>query len=124
MQKHFIHDLVDFLLDNKITTAYSDASISQIGSYFSGGKININEFSSIPAFNLKRREDSFAIASFAIIAKNNHADTYLNYFKEKGIKYRTGIVSDYKIFWDFSGSNNEINKLRSLITYTEHHYLK
>ena len=117
LKKHPIHDLVDFLLDNKITAAYSNAETSLIGFYFSDGKININEFSSIPLFNLKRREKSFSIVRFAIIATKYHADTYLNYLKEKGIKYKTEIISDYKIFWDFSGNNNEINKLRSLITY-------
>tara|TARA_Y100001960_G_scaffold109608_1_gene117498 strand:- start:8 stop:1534 length:1527 start_codon:yes stop_codon:yes gene_type:complete len=117
LKKHYIHDLVNSLLDNKITMAYSDAYISQVGSYFSGGKININEFSSNPSFNLKSRENSFAIASFAIIATKNHADTYYNYLKEKEIKYKTEIISDYKIFWDFSGKRNEINELRSLIRY-------
>ena len=117
LEKNFIHDLVEFLNKKQITVAYSDQTISQIGFYFSGGKININEFSSEPVFNLKKREKSFTNPNFAIIAARDHADTYLDYLTEKDIKHKTAIISGYKIFWDFSGNINEVNKLRSLITY-------
>lgn len=116
--RHLIHGLIDFLEDKKITVAYSDLDISEIGTYFSGGKVNINEFYSNPIFKLKeKRERSFAISRFAIIAKDNHAITYQGYLKEKGIEHNTAIVSGHEIFWEFSGNEMEINKLRTLISY-------
>ena len=121
--KNIIHDLIDFLEKNKIYTAYSDVNISQVGSYYSGDKINILEFSSKPTFNslsgsfrLKRkREKSNTITNFAIIAKNNYAITYQDYLQEKRITYESVIISDYEIFWDFSGNDIEINNLKTLI---------
>ena len=121
--KNIIHDLINFLEKNKIYTAYSDVYISQVGSYFSGDKINILEFYSKPTFNslsgsfiLKRkREKSNAITNFAIIAKNNYAITYQDYLQEKRITYESVIISDYEIFWDFSGNDIEINNLKTLI---------
>ncbi len=66
---------------------------------------------------IKRRERSFTSSSFTILAKNDHAVTYQDYLKEKGIKHKTAIVSEYEIFWDFSGNDIEINNLRTLISY-------
>ena len=116
--KHYIHDLVDFLEENKITTAYSDLSLSQIGTYFSGWKINISQFSSNPQFNLIEFE-SFKLNNdrFAILATDDKAVTYQNYLKEKEIEHKTAIVSEYKIFWDFSGNDIDVNNLRTLIPY-------
>jgi hypothetical protein len=122
--KHIVRDLVNFLEKKKIIVAYSDINISMIGSYYSGGKINICEFSSKPVFNslsgsilLKRkREKANASTNFAIIAKNNHAITYQGYLQDKRITYQSEIISDYKIFWNFSGNDNEINNLRTLIS--------
>ena len=124
LEKHIIHDLVDFLEKKKIIAAYSDINISMIGSYYSGGKINICEFSSKPVFNslsgsilLKRkREKANASTNFAIIAKNNHAITYQDYLQKKRITYKSAIILDYEIFWDFSGNDIEINNLRTLIS--------
>ena len=115
LKKYFIHDLVDFLKEKKITVAYSDLRISQLGYYFSGGTININEYSPNPTFKLKRREKSFTSSNFAIIAAGDKAITYHDYLNEKKIGHKTSIISDHKIFWNFSGNDNELNKLRSLI---------
>jgi hypothetical protein len=122
--KNIVHDLIDFLDKNKIYVAYSDVYISHVGSYYSGGKINILEFSAKPTFTslsgsfiLKRkREESNAITNFAIIAKNNNAITYQDYLQEKEISYKSLIISDYEIFWDFSGHDIEINNLKTLIS--------
>jgi hypothetical protein len=116
LNKHFIHDLVSFLGDKKITVAYSSLVISEIATYYSGGNININEYTSKPTFILeKKRERSFTSSSFAILARDDHAVTYQDYLKEKGIKHKTAIVSEYEIFWNFSGDDIEINNLRTLI---------
>ena len=115
--RHFIHDLLDFMENKKITVAYSDWDVSGLGYYYSGGKININEFSSDPTFKLERRVRSMTSSRFAIIANDNPAITYQDYLHEKGIEFKTAIISDYVVFWDFSGSDIEINNLRSLISY-------
>jgi hypothetical protein len=64
----------------------------------------------------RKREKSNAIINFAIIAKKNYAITYQDYLQEKRITYESVIISDYEIFWDFSGNDIEINNLRTLIS--------
>jgi hypothetical protein len=54
---------------------------------------------------------------FAIIAKDNHATTYQNYLQENKIDYKTATVSEYEIFWDFSGDDTKVQNLRSLISH-------
>ena len=115
LNKHLIHDLIDFLETEKITVAYSAYAIAGMGSYFSGGRINISEYSSNPTYKTRQRERSMTSPSFAIIAKDNHATVYQNYLQEKRIEFKTMIISGYETFWDFSGDNADINRLRSLI---------
>ena len=95
--------------------AYSAYAIAGMGSYFSGGRINISEYSSNPTYKTRQRERSMTSPSFAIIAKDNHATVYQNYLQEKRIEFKTMIISGYETFWDFSGDNADINRLRSLI---------
>ena len=114
--KHFIHDLVDFLEAEKITVAYSSYGISGIGSYLSGGRVNISEYSANPTYKTVQRARSMTSSSFAIIAKDAQATTYQNYLQEKKIKFKNAVVSGYEILWDFVGGDTEINNLRSLIS--------
>ena len=76
----------------------------------------MNEFNSNLSFTLTKRKVSLEILEFAIIAKDKNAITYYNFLKEKEIFYKTATISDYDVFWGFSGDINEINKLRSLIS--------
>jgi hypothetical protein len=115
LNKHFIHSLIDFLDTEKITVAYSSYGITGIGSYFSGGRINISEYSSNPTYKTRQRKKSLTSPSFAIIAKDKNATVYQNYLQEKRIEFKTMLISGYQTFWDFSGDNNNINRLRSLI---------
>ena len=77
----------------------------------------MNEFNSNLVFSLSKREKSLTSFDFAIIAKDKHAITYRKFLKEKKIGHKSEIVSEYEIFWDFSGNKIEINKLRTLISY-------
>ena len=115
LNKHLIHNLIDFLDTEKITVAYSGYGISGIGSYLSGGRIKISEYSSNPTYRTRQREKSLTSPSFAIIAKDKNATVYQNYLHEKRIKFKTMTISGYQTFWDFSGDNTNINRLRSLI---------
>ena len=107
----------DFLQAEKVTVAYSSYGISGMGSYLSGGRVSISEYSANPTYKTVQRARSMTSSSFAIIASHYHAMTYQNYLQEKGIEFKTAIVSDYEIFWDFSGNDIEINNLRSLIIF-------
>ena len=117
LKKHFIQHLVDFLEAEKITVAYSNYNIAGPGSYLSGGRINISEYSANPAYKTAQRAKSMTSPSFAIIAKDNYATTYQNYLQEKRIEFKTATVSEYEIFWDFSGDYTEVYNLRSLISH-------
>jgi len=115
--KHFIHDLVDFLEAEKISVAYSSYGITGIGTYFSGGKINISEYSPHPLVKMARqRARSMGSSRFAIIAQDNQATIYQNYLQEKRIEFKTAAVAEHEIFWGFTGNDAEINNLRSLIS--------
>ena len=114
--KHYYHDIVDFLEDKEIKVGYSEAYFSEIVSYLSGSKINICEFSVNPSYNLiNRRESALASPTFAILAKNKQAEIYKEFLREKEIRHKTTNVSGYDIFWEFSGNETEINRLRYLI---------
>ena len=117
LNKHFIHDVLDFLEAEKITVAYSNYNIAGPGSYLSGGRINISEYSANPAYKTAQRARSMTSPRFAIIAKDNYATTYQNYLQEKRIEFKTATVSEYEIFWDFSGDYTEVYNLRSLISH-------
>lgn len=117
LKKHFIHSLVGFLEAEKIAVAYSDYGTAGSGSYLSGGRINISEFSANPIYKTAQRVRSMTTPRFAIIAKDNHATTYQNYLQENKIEYKTATVSEYEIFWDFSGDDTEVQNLRSLISH-------
>ena len=116
LKKHFIHSLVGFLEAEKIAVAYSDYGTAGSGSYLSGGRINISEYSANPVYKTAQRVRSMTTPRFAIIAKDNHATTYQNYLQENKIDYKTATVSEYEIFWDFSGDDTVVQNLRSLIS--------
>ena len=78
--------------------------------------INICEYSANPAFNVKNKiESALASPTFAILAKNKQAEIYKEFLREKEIRHKTTNVSGYDIFWEFSGNETEINRLRYLI---------
>ena len=114
-KKHFIYDLLGFLKSNNITTAYSNYYVSSVGTYFSNGKINISEYNDQPIAKIQKFE-SMIHSNFAIIAKDKPLAVYKKYFEEKEQKFKTGFVVGYYIFWDFIGRQEDIDRLRSLIS--------
>jgi hypothetical protein len=114
LKKHFIYDVLDFLESKKIPVAYSDYGLAGMGTFLSGGEINISEYSNDPKAKA-RKERSMSHLRFAVIAKDGPAAIYKSYFQEKRIKFQTVSVAGYEIFWDFAGRGAEINNLRSLI---------
>ena len=114
--KHFYHDIVNFLEEKEIKVGYSSANLSEIISYLSGSRINICEYSANPSFIAKKKiESALASPTFAILAKNKQAEIYKEFLREKEISHKTSNVSGFDIFWEFSGNETEINRLRYLI---------
>jgi hypothetical protein len=117
LPRHPIHDVIEFLEAQQISVAYASFGVASKGTYLSDGNIFLNEYSDNPMFKTYRRAIALASPHFAIIAAGNHILTYQNYLHEKNIKFKTTVVADNKIFWDFKGSEEKINKLRFLIQH-------
>ena len=114
--RHYIHDVVDFLKSEGISVAYSAFDISGVVTFFSAGKINVSEFYDKPA-SKARKARSMSDPHFALIflsSDSGPAAFYRNYLHEKEIEFKTATVAKLEIFWDFAGKNAEINNLRSL----------
>ena len=112
-----IHDLVEFLKSKNIEVAYSNYVVSQVGTFLSEGKINISEYSNNPAGKRQKRR-SMKSSDFAIIASKKEIAIYNQFLLENKIQFKADELSGYKIYWEFSGDQNQINKLRSLVPYT------
>jgi len=109
-----IYDLVEFLKSKNIKVAYSNYGVSQVGTFLSEGKINISEFSDNPAAKTQKRR-SLNEPRFAIIAPKKEALIYRNYLLQNKIEFKVEEVGAYKVYWEFSGDQVQINKLRLLI---------
>jgi len=114
-KEHFIYDLLDFLESKKISVAYSDYWVSGSGTFLSGWKVNISEYSNNP-MEKSRKARSMGNPHFAILATDRMATIYRNYLQEKRIEFKTATVAEYEIFWDFIGKDVEIKNLKSLIS--------
>jgi hypothetical protein len=110
------HDLVEFLKSKNIEVAYSTYVVSQVGTFLSEGKINISEYSNDPAGKQQKRR-SLKSFDFAIVAQNKEITIYNEFLLEKQIEFKAEELGEYKIYWDFSGNRDEINQLRSLVSY-------
>ena len=64
-------------------------------------------------FKTVRKARSMSNPYFAIIANGKRAIEYRNYLKEKSIVFKNSFIGGKEIFWDFTGEEEEINKLRS-----------
>ena len=113
--RHPIHDVIEFLEAQKISVAYASYGLASKSSYLTDGKIFLNEYSLNPMFKTYRRAIALANPHFAIIAEGDHVLTYQSYLQEKNIEFKTTVVADHKIFWDFTGNEEKINSLRYLI---------
>jgi hypothetical protein len=111
-----LYDLVEFLRSKEIDAAYSNYNVSQIGTFLSKGKINISEFSNNPAGKTQKRR-SLSKTNFAIIAQQKEIIIYNEFLLDKKIEFKVEDLNEYRVYWDFVGDRNEINHLRSLITY-------
>ena len=115
-KEHFIYDLLDFLESKKISVAYSDYWVSGPGTFLSGWKVNINEYTDNPVAKT-RKAKSMGNPNFAILARGRPVTIYRNYLQEKGIEFKIATVAKFEILWDFVGEDAEINNLRSLYPY-------
>ena len=115
LEKNEIYNLIKSLESKNIETAYSTYSVSQIGSFLSGGKLNISEFSNNPVAKAQKRR-SLNDPNFAIIAQKKESNIYQNYLLKNKIKFKFEEMGEYKIYWEFFGEQVQINKLRSLIS--------
>ena len=113
--RHYIHDVLEFLEAEEISVAYADGGIASKGTFLSGGKINISEYTTNPTYKSSLRERSMASSHFAIVAAAGDAIIYQTYLHEKKIKFKAAAVANYEIFWNFTGDGEEINSLRFLI---------
>ena len=109
------YNLIEFLSSKNIEVAYSNYQVSQIGTFLSGGKINISEYSDNPIAKSQKRR-SLNSSNFAIIAQNESVPIYQNFLLQNKIRFKVHKVAGYEIYWDFSGEQTKINVLRSLIT--------
>jgi hypothetical protein len=115
LEEHRIHEVVEFLESNSIRVAYSNYGVCALGTFLSGGKINISEYNVNPRVK-PRKERSMSADNFAIITEGDSTVTYITFLKDSNIMSKVNKIGIYKVFWDFSGDAAEINKLRSLIT--------
>ncbi len=111
-----IYDLVEFLESKDIGVAYSTYAVSQVGTFLSKGKINISEYSNNPAAKAQKRR-SLESSNFAIVAKQKEITVYNEFLLDKKIEFKVKELGGYKIYWDFSGDRDEIDQLRSLVSY-------
>ncbi len=114
LEKIFIYDLMEFLEKENISVAYSGYGLSGITTYLSGGKLIVSEYSSNPVAKTRKKR-SLKYSDFGIIAGSHVLDTYTKFFRQHNIKFKSGEVGEYKVFWEFSGDPVQINKLRWLI---------
>ena len=109
-----IHDLVEFLESKNIEVAYSTYAVSQVGTFLSKGKINISEYSNNPAAKTQKRR-SLKSSYFAVVAQKKQIAIYNEFLLDKKIEFKAEELGGYKIYWEFSGDQGQINKLRSLV---------
>jgi hypothetical protein len=109
-----IHDLVEFLESKNIEVAYSTYVVSQVGTFLSKGKINISEYSNNPAAKAQKRR-SLKSSYFAVVAQKKQISIYNEFLLDKKIEFKAEELGGYKIYWEFSGDQGQINKLRSLV---------
>ena len=110
-----IYNLIEFLESKQIKVAYSDYWVSQVGSFLSKGNINISEYSNNPVAKKQKRK-SLRSSEFAIIAWEKDAIIFQKFLLKNNIAFESHEVAGYKVYWRFSGDQNYINKLRSLIS--------
>ena len=108
--------MIGFLKSVSIKVAYADYNVSQLGTFFSAGKINISEYTDNP-WGTTQKEKSMGSNDFAIIVKADHDDaiTYSDFLTANDINFKLNKIGTYKVFWGFSGDSKEVNKLRSLV---------
>lgn len=111
-----VYDLVEFLESKDIEVAYSTYAVSQVGTFLSGRKINISEYSNNPAAKSQKRR-SLKSSDFAIVAQKKEITIYNEFLLDKKIEFKAEELGGYKIYWDFSGDRDEINQLRSLVPF-------
>ena len=117
--RHYIHDVVDFLESKGISVAYSGYHMSGPVTFASAGKINVSEYYVKPV-SKARKARSMSNPHFALIVPSGDkppATIYRNYLQEKGIEFKIATVAKFEILWDFVGEDAEINNLRSLYPY-------
>ena len=109
-----IYDLVEFLESKDIEVAYSTYAVSQVGTFLSKGKINISEYSNNPIAK-KQKKRSLKSSYFAVVAQKKQIAIYNEFLLDKKIEFKAEELGGYKIYWEFSGDQGQINKLRSLV---------
>ena len=109
-----IYDLVEFLESKGIEVAYSTYAVSQIGTFLSKGNINISEYVNNPAAKMQKRR-SLKSSYFAVVAQKKQIAIYNEFLLDKKIEFKAEELGGYKIYWEFSGDQGQINKLRSLV---------
>ena len=115
LERHTTYDLIEFLESKSINVAYADYGVSQVGTFVSGGKINISEYNDNP-WATTQKEKSMGSNNFAVIVTGKPAVTYINFLKDNDINFKLNKIGTYKVFWNFLGDSTQINKLRSLIS--------
>ncbi len=115
LERHTTYDLIEFLESKSINVAYADYGVSQVGTFLSGGKINISEYNDNP-WATTQKEKSMGSNNFAVIVTGKPAVTYINFLKDNDINFKLNKIGTYKVFWNFLGDSTQINKLRSLIS--------
>ncbi len=115
LERHTTYDLIEFLESKSINVAYANYGVSQVGTFLSGGKINISENNDNP-WATTQKEKSMGSNNFAVIVTGKPAVTYINFLKDNDINFKLNKIGTYKVFWNFLGDSTQINKLRSLIS--------
>ncbi len=115
LERHATYDLIEFLESKSINVAYANYGVSQVGTFLSGGKINISENNDNP-WATTQKEKSMGSNNFAVIVTGKPAVTYINFLKDNDINFKLNKIGTYKVFWNFLGDSTQINKLRSLIS--------
>ena len=114
LEKIETHSLVEFLESKNIEVAYSTYAVSQVGTFLSKGKINISEYSNNPIAKTQKKR-SLKSSYFAIVAQKKQIAIYNEFLLDKKIEFKAEELGGYKIYWEFSGDQGQINKLRSLV---------
>jgi len=115
--------LVQFCKEKEILNAYSDYSISSIGTFLSRGDIRIAEYTK-NHWGSKLKEELAKVSNFSIIIAGNGGDlkVYQKYLDENLLSYSRSRVAGendtgnfYYVFSNFQGEPKAIEQLRSLI---------